>query len=208
MKSANSAVIFDMDGVLYDFDSEARFRAFSQLSGKSVEILKKEIWNGAFEHNAEQGTPSLSVEYVTELSRLLDTPISSETWISIRKAAMRPKTDVLNLAEQVSRRTEIAMLSNNSVMLKDSLGHVAPEANFLFAERAHVSAEFGARKPDIQVFHRICTKYEHAPEVTLFIDDNPEFVSGAGAAGLHTHLFTTADTLRSHLHDLNLIERA
>lgn len=48
-----SFVIFDMDGVLYDFDSEARFNAFSRLSGKSVETLKKDIWNGAFERNAE-----------------------------------------------------------------------------------------------------------------------------------------------------------
>ena len=135
-KTNISFIIFDMDGVLYDFDSEARFHAFSQLSGKPVESLKKEIWNGAFEQHAEQGTPSVSAEYVAGLSRLLNTPISSETWISIRKDAMRPKMDVLNLAEQLSRHTEIAMLSNNSVMLKDSLGRVAPEANVLFGERA------------------------------------------------------------------------
>lgn len=120
---------------------------------------------------------------------------------------MRPKMDVFNLAEQLSRHKEIAMLSNNSIMLKDSFDVVAPEARALFGERAHVSADFGARKPDIQVFHRICQKYGHAPEASLFIDDNHEFVSGADAASLNTHLFTTAETLHSHLRNLDLLER-
>jgi len=43
--------------------------------------------------------------------------------------------------------------------------------------------------------------------MTLFIDDNPEFITGADKAGLHTHLFTTADALHNHFHHLDLMER-
>ncbi|MBA5778377.1 HAD family phosphatase [Stappia sp. F7233] len=200
-----SFVIFDMAGVLYDWDTDIRLGALERLTGLSGEDIDRLIYGSEFEERAEAGDPPTGDAYLAALSRRLNHRIDRQTWISVQKAMMRPRPQTLAVASAVSEEVDTALLTNNGMMLKEALPFCAPEAIEIFGESAHVSAEFGARKPDVACYLRICERYGHKPSETLFIDDSQTNVRGAEAAGLQAHLYTDAGSLKSALHSCGIL---
>jgi putative hydrolase of the HAD superfamily len=194
-----SFVIFDMDDVLYDFDREARRDALERLTGRPRSLFEPAIWGSGWEARAEAGDPATAEGYLAGFSQGLGHPISEADWARIRKSVMRPRPSVLALANAVSEQADTALLTNNGMLLGKVLGHCAPEMIDIFGEQVHVSAEFGARKPDPAVYLRLCDRYGHDPAATLMVDDLPENIEGAKAAGLKGHLYQTPEGLRAAL---------
>jgi putative hydrolase of the HAD superfamily len=192
-------VIFDLDGVLYDFCREERLAAFSKLSGRDAASLDAAIWGGDLERNAENGRYVTGADYLDALSHALGRHVSRAEWVDIRRRAMTPNHEVLEIARRLRGTVRIAMLSNNSALLREELPTLAPAAYEIFGASAHVSADFLARKPEEAVFRRICERYGFSVYDALFIDDDPAFVEGARHAGLSAHRFTGAESLRSAL---------
>jgi len=75
----------------------------------------------------------------------------------------------------------------------------------LFGEGLHVAAEFGAKKPDPEVYRRLVARHKIEPTSAMMIDDKPENVEGAKAAGLAGHRFTGIDGLRQELRARGLL---
>lgn len=67
---------------------------------------------------------------------------------------------------------------------------------------ALTSCYLGLRKPDLAIYQRAIDIVGGPPERILFIDDRPENVAGAQAAGLVALHFTDADALRDELRRL------
>jgi putative hydrolase of the HAD superfamily len=53
----------------------------------------------------------------------------------------------------------------------------------------YLSHEIGKRKPHPETFVWICEQMAYAPKDVLFIDDSPQHIEGAKAAGLQTHFY-------------------
>lgn len=66
------------------------------------------------------------------------------------------------------------------------------------------SCYLGMRKPDLAIYQRAIDIVGGPPERILFIDDRPENVAGAKAAGLAALHFTGADALRAGLNSLGV----
>ncbi|WP_439527758.1 HAD family hydrolase [Pannonibacter sp.] len=196
-------VVFDMDDVLYDYDHEIRIAALERLTGRGRETFEHAIWYSGWEASAQTGELATPEAYLAGFAEQLGYPIDAETWIAIRAAMMRPRPAVLALANVAAEQADAALLSNNGMMLKQALPVCAPEMLDIFGEKAHVSAEFGARKPDPAVFLRLCERYGHDPRQTFFVDDMPENIEGAEAAGLIAHLYETPDGLRKAMRALD-----
>ena len=196
-------VVFDMDDVLYDFDHELRIAALERLTGRGRETFEHAIWHSGWETAAEAGDPATPEAYLAGFAERLGYPIDAPTWMSIRTAMMRPRPAALVLANAAAEQADAALLTNNGMMLKQALPVCAPEMLDIFGEKAHVSAEFGARKPDPAVFLRLCERYGHDPRQTFFVDDRPENIEGAEAAGLFAHLYETPDGLRKAMRALD-----
>lgn len=64
---------------------------------------------------------------------------------------------------------------------------------------ALTSCYLGLRKPDLAMYERAIDIVGGPPERILFIDDRPENVAGAAAAGMLALHFTGADALRREL---------
>ncbi len=192
-------VVFDMNEVLYDWDPQVRLKLLEELTGRPAAEIDAAVWGGPHEAEAEAGNPGTAEGYLEQFGKLLDYPIDFETWADIHRRMMRPRPDVLDLGRQVKARADVAMLTNNGMMLKAALPDCAPEMIEIFGEKAHVSAEFKVRKPDPQIYRRICGKYGHAPERSAFIDDKEANVRGAEEAGLVGHVYTTYEDFRSFL---------
>jgi HAD superfamily hydrolase (TIGR01509 family) len=194
-KPAIRLVIFDMDGVLDRYDLAARLDRLAAATGKSAAAIHAAIWKSGFEDAADAGQFS-AAEYLAGFGERIGAPVSRADWIAARRAAMHPNRDVLALAERLKARAGIAVLTNNGFLVKDAFDELFPELPPLFGERLHVAAEFGAKKPDPEVYRRLVARHGIAPGQAMMIDDKPENVEGAAKAGLAGHRFNGIDGLR------------
>lgn len=205
MASQITFVIFDMAGVLYDWNTDVRLEALSRLTGRPAGEIDEAVFQSDFEERAEAGDPDNGEDYLREIGRLLGHEIDRGTWTGILKAMMRPKPQILAVASEVVELVDTILLTNNGMLLKEVFPACAPEAFDIFGENAHVSAEFGARKPTPELYVRVCKRYGHDPARTLFIDDSEKNVKGAEDAGMHAHFFTDATSLRAALKDHGIL---
>lgn len=196
--------IFDMDQVLYDYEHRTRLALLEQLTGRAAADIDAAIWGGPHENAAEAGNPDTAEGYLAQFARLLDYPIDFDTWVDIRREMMRPRPGVLEMVRDIKKHADVALLTNNGMMLKAALPVCAPEAVEIFGDKAHVSAEFQCRKPDPLVYVRLCERYGYKPEESVFVDDRPENVAGAEQAGLQGHVFSAAESLKGFLHRVGL----
>jgi HAD superfamily hydrolase (TIGR01509 family) len=199
MSAAFDLVIFDMDDVLGHLDRQTRLSLLSAATGKSAEFLHERIWASDFEPAAECGAYATGDEYLAELNRRIDSQLTRAEWIHARRAATTLNRSVLTIAATVSDQCEIAMLTNNGALLRESLGEILPEVESLFGSRAHASFEFKARKPTPLVFQRLLARYRVPAQRAIFIDDYIEFVDGARNVGLNAIHFAHADQLGHEL---------
>jgi HAD superfamily hydrolase (TIGR01509 family) len=195
------AVIFDMDGVLCELDHPARLAHLACLSGLSPEEIHAVIWDSGFEDLSDGGELS-SAEYLAGFGERIGYALSESQWIACRKAGTIPMPECLRIAGGL--REKLALLTNNGHLLKQTMSHVFPALPSLFGANIFVSAEFRARKPDPQIFLRVCEAINSDPANTLMVDDREENVLGARSAGLQAHLFTTPEELRYALCQLGL----
>jgi 2-haloacid dehalogenase len=68
-----------------------------------------------------------------------------------------------------------------------------------------VSGEEGVIKPDPRIFRILLERYAIAPEKAVFIDDNPANAAAAAALGIHGIHFQSPALLRRELEALDLI---
>jgi HAD superfamily hydrolase (TIGR01509 family) len=203
-KPAIRLVIFDMDGVLDRYDLGARLGRLAAATGKSAEAIHTAIWKSGFEDAADAGKFSAE-EYLKGFEARVGAPLSRATWIAARRAAMHPNRDVLDFAKRLKQRAGIAVLTNNGFLVRDSFDELFPELPPLFGEGLHVAAEFGAKKPDPEVYRRLVARHQVEPTSAMMIDDKPENVEGARAAGLAGHRFTGIDGLRQEFQARGLL---
>ena len=118
----------------------------------------------------------------------------------------RAWSDIFALNEPVARLVEALRARGYTLVLGSNTNdlHAAQFRGQFAATLAHfdrlvLSYEVGAIKPD-PAFYRACAEAAEAPPADcLFIDDLPENVAGAEAAGLAAHLFRDVPTLVADL---------
>ncbi|NNE72799.1 MAG: HAD family phosphatase [Acidimicrobiales bacterium] len=62
-----------------------------------------------------------------------------------------------------------------------------------------ISGREGVVKPEPEIFHRMCARYDFRPADALFIDDSAANIAAADRLGFATHLFTEPALLRADL---------
>lgn len=196
-------LLFDMDNVLCDYDRAERLRILEDATGVAAADIDAQIFQSGFEDKADLGHYGPG-PYVEEISRLLDVDMDAETWLAARSRAMTPWPEMLALARDMKTRRPVALLSNNSWLLRENIGRILPELPEIFAGNLYFSAEIGLGKETPDVFAPLLGLLGWTAAETLFIDDSPDYIASAAAAGLQTHLFTGADDLRGTLAALGL----
>lgn len=204
MGPAISLVLFDLDGVLCDYDRRARVAHLAALTGCSPEAVRAAIWDSGLEARADAGLMS-GADYLQELGALLGHRLTLDHWLAARRAATTARAEVIELAQAVATGRRIAALTNNSHLLTENMDRICPEIGALFPRALFSTASYGATKPAPQAYLRCLEDLRTAPAATLFIDDVKANVEGAVEAGLHGHLFVDAQTLAEQLAALDLL---
>jgi putative hydrolase of the HAD superfamily len=197
-----SLVLFDMHDVLCRYDRDARIASLAALSGRAPDDIYQNIWASGFETQSDSGGLDAAT-YLAGFGARLGYPITLQEWLDNRKAATTPMPEILAIMAEL--RCETAVLTNNHTLVRDHLDDLFPELFALCGAKSYVSAQFGAAKPDPEVYLKCVAAAGATPAETLFIDDSESNVAGAEAAGLTGHIFTGAAALRAVLATYGLL---
>jgi HAD superfamily hydrolase (TIGR01509 family) len=191
-------VLFDMNGVLCRYEKAKRIAVLSRLSGMAPEAIDAAIWGSGFEDSGDAGAMD-GAAYLRGFGEAIGYPLTLAEWTEAQAASMTPDVEMLDLARWVAAKTSVAVLTNNNTLIREQVSVLFPELPLIFGDAVHVSAEFGARKPDAAAFRGCLSILGVAPGDTLFIDDSAANVTGAESAGLQAHHFRNRAELEAQL---------
>ena len=192
-------VLFDLDGVLADYDRGRRVEIFARHLGHRAEAVLAAIYASGIEDAADAGLLD-APSYLEALGRELDRDVDAEAWVDARRAASRVRSPMLDLAGRLrDRDIAVAVLSNNGMLMAERWPEIVPALLPLFEGRFFCSAQLQAAKPSPDAYLRCLGALAMPPVATLFVDDSDANVAGAREAGLMAHHFTDMPRLRSTL---------
>jgi glucose-1-phosphatase len=201
-----STVLFDMNDVLCRYDREARIAHLARASGKSPAFVEAAVWASGYEDLGDAG--AMDAEgYLAGFAERLGGGLTLDVWTRALRAALTPLPKALELAAAVGRRASVAVLTNNNLLVAREIDAIFPELRPIFGRNIFVSAEFRARKPDLEVYRRCLARLGAAPEAALFVDDSSRNVAGAENAGLSGYIYADADALAERLSRAGLLPR-
>jgi 2-haloacid dehalogenase len=200
---APSTVVFDLGGVLVDWNPRHLYRTLFDDEGAMEDFLANvctSVWN---EHQ-DAGRTIAEAE-----AELLARYPQHETLIRAfygqfdRMLAGPIAGTVAVLDELHARGTPLYALSNWSA---ETFAHA--RRRFAFLERFRgivVSGEIRLIKPDARIFRHLLDTHGLTAGDCVFIDDSAKNVAGARDAGLHAIHFRDPESLRAELRNYGLL---
>jgi len=189
-------ILFDLNGVLYHYDREARIAHLSRLSGLPSDAIRTVIWGSGFEDTGDVGALDAS-GYLREFGKCIGYDLTESEWLAAQRVALIPIKASLALLPRLRSQVSCAVLTNNNFLIRQHFEILYPEAAALVGERKYFSAEFGTRKPNPEAYRRCASRLGVDPIKTLFIDDSPSNVAGAVEAGMLAYEYTDPSDLSS-----------
>jgi 2-haloacid dehalogenase len=197
------AVVFDIGGVLLDWDPRYLYRTLFDDEAAMERFLAEVCtpdWNTAL----DAGRPF--AEAVAELSGMF--PGQRELigaydtrWPEMVRGSIEDSVAIL--AELCERRVPVYALSNWSA---EKFRLMRDRHEFLgWFDGLVISGEVHMVKPDPQIFEHLLSTFALTPSQTVFIDDNAANVDAAGALGITAIRFTSPPDLRRELESLGLL---
>ncbi len=204
MKAARSGVVFDLGGVLIDWNPRHLYRKMLPEEA-AVERFLAEVCSPAW--NLEQDRGRSWEEAIARLTR--EHPDKAELiaayrgrWLEMLGGPIDGTVEIL--AELRAQEVPLFALTNWSaetyplaLELYDFLG---------WFEAVVVSGRERLVKPDPAIFRLLCERHGLSPEALVFIDDNPKNAAAAAALGMEGIHFTSPEALRTDLTRLGLLE--
>lgn len=198
-----STVVFDLGGVLIDWNPRHLYRDLFGGDDARMERFLTEICSPAWNEQQDGGRTIAEAE-AELLARHPDEAEMIRAFYAGFDRMMRDQihgtVDVLE--ELHAAGVPLYGLTNWSA---ETIHHGLKR--FAFFQRFRgvvVSGEIKLKKPDATIFAHLLARYGLQGPDCVFIDDSPRNVVGARAAGLHALHFTTPEALRRDLRALGL----
>jgi 2-haloacid dehalogenase len=197
LSTAVDTVVFDLGGVLIDWDPRHLYRELLDDEAE-IELFLENVCNAGWNARQDAGRPF--AEGVAELvARHPD-----QEWL-IRAYADRWE-DMLagEIPGTVQLLDELAAGGVRLFALTNWSRETFPIARrrYAFLDRfvaVVVSGEEGITKPDRRLFQVLVDRFRVDPASALLVDDSAANVEAAAALGFMTERFTSAEALRSRL---------
>jgi len=193
-------VLFDLDGVLADYDRPARCAALARGCGAEPEAMFEAMFGDeGFEHASDRGDIGLDGS-LQGLRERHGWHLDEASFLDARRLSTRARPAVLALCRSLSAQARIAVFTNNGDWVGEHMATIFPELPALFGEAIVCSGQMREWKPRPEAFHACLLRLGGVePERVLFIDDNADNVEGARRAGLDALLYTDLPALREAL---------
>ena len=191
------AIVFDLGGVVFDYAPARRLTEFAALTGLPEAEVQKRLFDSGFSASCDAGRVTGAAIYA-EAARLLGTRFGRarfrETWIS----AFTPNRAVTDRVAELKADYAVALLTNNSDLVRDGLLAAYPDTMALFRP-LFFSCDIGVLKPHPRMFETVLDIMNVEPADVLFIDDAAKHVSGARSLGLNAIHYQGPERLATEL---------
>jgi putative hydrolase of the HAD superfamily len=193
-------LVFDLGGVILDLSVDTTLSSFAKVSGIDKQEAKRLfISSPGFEayEKGEIGDEEFRT-FVKDLYKISSTDeLLDACWNAM---LLRIPQNKLDLLQTLKTRYNVVLLSNtNNIHLEYINNVLLPlTGNYsldVFFHRAYYSHRMKKRKPDADIFEQVLSENKFRPEETLFLDDNPQNVEGAGRLGIKTMYVTHPDII-------------
>jgi putative hydrolase of the HAD superfamily len=181
-------LLFDLDGVLADYQREIRCRYLAQALGSTEADVNRALFERGLEDRCDRGDLNLA-DYLDILRVEYGWNLPEEDFIAARRAATQPRSDMLALCEPLSTQSALGIFTNNGVWLGENAHRIVPELMPIFRNRFVCSGSLGLCKPEPEAFMACLQRLGFNGFSTLYVDDRSENVEGARAAGLEAIRF-------------------
>ena len=192
VSDAPRAVIFDLDGVIRDWNDEAMYDLEAAF-GLPPGIILSIGFGSDLGPAATTGRITFR-EWMDEIRRrvvaLHGEPVigALDEWEANIGTV---DTEMLAVLRSVRRHCTAAVLSNGTTRLRRDLHALDLVDEF---DVIYNTAELGVAKPDPAVFERVLADLELSSAEAVFIDDLAVNVEGARSVGLRAHVHTDRDS--------------
>ncbi len=201
--SHSTIVVFDLGGVLIDWDPRHLYRQLFEDPAE-MEAFLAEVTTAEWNAHQDAGRPwaeaiEILVAEHPERRELIEA--FHRRWPEMLAGEIPGTVEVL--ADLRTGDTRLVALSNWSA----EMFPVARERfDFLaWFEGIVISGEVGVNKPDSRIFGHLLERFGIEPGEALFIDDSPANIDAATALGFRVIQFTDATALRRELAQLGLL---
>lgn len=204
--SGVQAVVFDLGGVLIDWDPRRIFKHCFATHGVMEAFVADVFWRA---HKACHDSDASFHEVLAPFRE--NYPHYDAALVAMAehwdRALMGPIPETVALVEELaSRNVSLYALTNWPAQTWPPRGPGDVEYDFLsMFEGIVVSGQVKLAKPDPQIYALAMEQFGLSVGDALFVDDLAVNAEAAGAAGLVGHQFISADHLRSRLVDLGLL---
>ena len=184
------AVLFDLDGTLYDRDAladvlfEQQYRAFaSELRGVSRERFLRDVHEMDEHGHGEKELGYLRLVRAWQIDDELARRLYEHFLATYTSACLPSESTARTLHELRARGLKLGVITNGpSALQRRKLAALALDRSF---DAILVSGEEGVRKPDAEIFRRALARLEVEAHDAMFVGDHPVAdVEGAHRAGL------------------------
>ena len=200
-----SAVVFDLGGVLINWDPRHLYRQLFDDEDEMERFLAEVTTQ---EWNAKQDEGRAVADAVEELAarhpdRRDLIAAYYDRWPEMLGGAIEGTVEVLR--ELRERGVRLYALSNWSA---ETFPVARPMFPFLeWFDGIVISGEVKMVKPDPRIFAHVLDKFGLEPSSTVFVDDNAENVRAGQAAGFIGILFESPEQLRRQLRSARLLSQ-
>ena len=197
-------VLFDLGGVLFRYQPEARWQAFEEQTDIAAEEVRRRLSSSGYAMACDQGRYRGNRAY-KEGIKALGSRMSMERFVQLWVSAFLPDETVLDVARRLQAADyAIATFSNNSDLVREGLEAFWPAVLAPFMPRIF-SADLGLTKPDPRAYQKAAELLGHPPEEVLVIDDAPMNTMTAASLGFETIDFRDTASLITELENRGLL---
>ena len=197
-----TTVVFDLGGVLIDWDPRYVYRQLFAHPGEMEDFLAR-VCTQAWHHAHDLG------EDVTESCRRLARryPGHRDMIMAWAERCEEMAAGQFDEAVDVLREVKAAGLRCLALSNMEPATFATRRTRFAFMDWFDgfvISGIEGVAKPDRRIFQILLHRYRLEPAATVFIDDSPANVKAARGLGMTAVRYTSAGQVRGQLRSLGL----
>jgi 2-haloacid dehalogenase len=202
-KRLPTSIIFDLGGVLIDWDPRHLYRSLF-ADEAAMEAFLAEVATPAWNERQDGGRPWAEaiaelVERHPDQRELIEA--FHDRWPEMLAGPIEGTVDLLSQLRKTSLR--LYALSNWSAETFPVAQRQFPFLDWF--DGIVISGDVGSLKPDARIFEHLAARYAIDPGTAVFIDDSPANVEAARRLGFVALRFVDAEVLRRDLERLGVI---
>lgn len=199
------AVIFDLGNVLIGFDHSIAVEKIIRHTKKTAREIYGLFFDSALTRDFEKGKTA-PLAFFDKVKAALEINMPYPEFLSIWNKIFFPKPDILDLARELSRRLELAMLSNINQLhyeyLRVDFGYIF---DLFHPSRIIASYNTGYIKPDEEIYDLAVSKCSVKKENILYVDDREDLIEAASGYGIRSCRYKNTRELRQEFINLKII---